>query len=88
MHDAAAYASEDAPKGRGLRITVPKGRRRPDEFYEKVARLYGQLSATGSRRPASDIAEANDLPVSTVHRWIKEARSWGLLPGGQRGRAG
>jgi hypothetical protein len=61
-----------------LRIKVPSGRRRPDEFYELVTRTY-LAQATISNRPALDIAEANGLPKSTVHRWLKEARARGLL---------
>ena len=35
-------------------------------------------------RPAVELATANDVPVSTVHAWIKEARRRGLEPYGQR----
>ncbi len=70
-----------------LRITVPPGRRRPDVFYERVARAYSWLAEQGNR-PASVLAEVNEVPVSTVHRWVKEARRRGLLGPGRRGGAG
>jgi len=69
-----------------LRIPDPP---RPDSFYEKVGEVYSALAASGSRRPAQDIADANGIPrVTTVHRWIREARDRGLLPDGQPGKAG
>jgi len=72
-----------------LRFKIPEGRRRPDAFYGRVARVYTWLSIWGgTRAPAVEIAEANKVAVTTVHRWIKEARRRGLLPPGQIGRAG
>jgi len=72
-----------------LRFNIPQGRRKPDAFYERVARAYMWLSTWGkSRAPAAQIAEVNRVPVTTVHRWIKEARRRGLLPPGEAGRAG
>ena len=53
--------------------------RRPDEFYLALAAEIASLASGGSRRPAADIAEANGVPVTTVHRWMKEARRRGLL---------
>ena len=66
-----------------LLAEVPEGNRKPDEFYRQVAAVYGSLSgASGS--PAVKIAERKGLPVSTVHRWVKEARRRGFLPPGRR----
>ena len=59
----------------------------PDEFYEVIARAY-RLLAADSARPVVDIAEANDVPVTTAQRWVKEARRRELLPPGRRGKAG
>jgi hypothetical protein len=73
-----------APKGR---LKVPEGRSYGDDFYRRVAEVYGAL-AVGSSRPAVVIAEANGVPVRTVHRWIYEARRRGFLPAGSQGRAG
>ncbi len=71
-----------------LRIKVPEGRaRRPDNFYALVADRYLWLKAHGYA-PAPELAKANGVPLTTVHRWVKEARSRGQLPpparGGQR----
>ncbi len=82
--DAQPLAATRKPQ---LRITVPPGRRRPDLFYERVARAYSWLAEQGNR-PATELAEVNDVPVSTVHRWVKEARHRGLLGPGRRGGAG
>jgi hypothetical protein len=72
-------------RARSLRLTIPPGRRRPDDFYRRVAELFTWLTSSGrSTSPAADIAAANDVPVSTVHRWIKEARTRGVLAPGQR----
>jgi hypothetical protein len=60
-------------------VKDPGTRRKPDKFYAHVAEVY-LAQASISDRPAKDLAEANDgLPVSTVHRWLKEARNRGLL---------
>jgi len=40
------------------------------------------------RRYDANLAEANGVPVSTVHRWVKEARRRGFLPPGRPGRSG
>ncbi len=64
------------------------GRRgRPDSFYRDVARAYLDL-AQSSTRPAGELAETNGVPVTTAHRWIKEARRRGFLPPGRPGTAG
>jgi hypothetical protein len=68
----------DIPRGPGL-----------NAFYEAVAAAYRWLVVIkGSRRPALDLAEKNGVPVTTVHRWIAEARRRGVLEPGVRGRAG
>lgn len=70
-------------------LEIPNAKPRPDEFYEQVAELYAWLAGPGgSRKPAVDIANDNDVPASTVHRWVREARNRGLLSPGQRGAAG
>lgn len=56
-------------------------RSKPDAFYRQVAHLHTALRAAGERGPAKVIAEANKVPVSTVHRWMKEARRRGVMPG-------
>jgi hypothetical protein len=68
--------------------TSPDPRRgRPDDFYRQVAQVYLDLAQV-SIRPAADLAEANEVPVTTAHRWIKEARRRGFLPPGRPGKSG
>jgi hypothetical protein len=69
------------------KVPVPEGRKYPDSFYLKVAAAYLELAADGGR-PAAEMAEANDVPMTQVHRWVKEARRRGLLPPGRPGKAG
>jgi hypothetical protein len=67
-------------------LKVPPGAK-PDWFYERLAVAYSNL-ALRSNRPAVLLAERNQVPVTTVHRWVKEARRRGFLPPGQKGRRG
>lgn len=59
----------------------------PDTFYGTVAAIYRKLAAV-SPRPVAEIAGANDVPVTTAQRWVKEARRRGLLAPGRAGKAG
>jgi hypothetical protein len=59
----------------------------PDYFYKLVGDHYRWHSAI-SHKPAAKMAEASDVPVTTVHRWIREARRRGFLPPARRGKAG
>ncbi|MFI6513572.1 hypothetical protein ACIBCT_38715 [Streptosporangium sp. NPDC050855] len=61
-----------------LQLDIPDDYRKPDEFYQRVADLFLWLAAITSR-PAQEIAEANQVKPSTVHRWISEAKARGLL---------
>lgn len=63
------------------------GRGRPDTFYADIAADYLDLART-SRRPAAELAERHRVPVTTAHRWIKEARRRGHLAPGRPGKAG
>lgn len=56
-------------------------------FYRRVAEAYRD-AASDSRRPAAVLAEEAGVPVTTVHRWIREARRRNFLPSGQKGKAG
>jgi hypothetical protein len=91
-------AARGAPGGAGWdtvdpgraveRPGAPGGRRgRPAAFYRQIARAYLDLAQVSSR-PAVDLAEANAVPTTTAHRWIKEARRRGFLPPGRPGKAG
>jgi hypothetical protein len=83
-------AAEDLARVRNptMRLRIPGGGKKPDKFYAQVAAAYRWLAENGSRRPALDIAERNGVAVTTVHRWIAEARRRGILEPGVRGRAG
>ncbi len=54
-------------------VTFPRRGQRDASFFQQVEELYGRV-ATNSHRPAAEIAEANNVAVSTVHGWLKEAR--------------
>jgi hypothetical protein len=64
-----------------------EGRGRSDDFYAHVAAVYRHLVGQ-TKQPVQSIAEANNVPKTTAHRWIKEARNRGLLPPGRPGKAG
>jgi hypothetical protein len=59
----------------------------PDRFYEAVAAAYHTL-APMTPRPVVALAEANDVPVTTAQRWVREARVRGMLPPGRQGTSG
>lgn len=59
----------------------------PDEFYRRVAETYTAL-AMQTKAPAKVMAEESDVPATTVHRWIREARTRGFLGPARKGRAG
>jgi hypothetical protein len=73
------------PRNHGPDIARLRGR--PDVFYRDVADVYLEL-AQASHRPASEIAAQHGVPVSTAHRWVKEARRRGFLPPGRPGKTG
>lgn len=68
-----------------LKLRIPEGRGRPDSFYAQVAERFAYLT-TASQSPATDLAQANGVPTTTVHGWVKEARRRGLLPAGERSK--
>jgi hypothetical protein len=49
-----------------------------DDFLKGIAAQYGEHVGAG-RKPAPAIADAESVPVPTVHRWIYEARKRGIL---------
>lgn len=59
----------------------------PDAFYDAVAAAYRSLVTTSST-PIGDLAAANEVPVTTAQRWVREARRRGKLPPGRAGKAG
>jgi hypothetical protein len=68
-------------------VRAGRSRGRPDRFYADIADTYRQLAQT-SRRPAGELAARHEVPVTTAHRWIKEARRRGFLAPGRPGKAG
>jgi hypothetical protein len=63
-----------------LRRIEPWTGKRPDEFYRQVADVFTRAKAVKGRPgPAQRIAAANHVPVTKVHRWVKEARRRGLM---------
>lgn len=59
----------------------------PDTFYKLVGDHY-RWHAAVTAKPAARIAADAGVPVTTVHRWIREARRRGHLPPGRKGKAG
>jgi hypothetical protein len=66
-----------------LKLVIPEGRKYDDRFYRRVADAFAALDLQ-SRRPVQELADINDVPVSTISRWIREARARGFLGPGQR----
>ncbi|MGH3942519.1 MAG: hypothetical protein ACRDTG_28630 [Pseudonocardiaceae bacterium] len=71
---------------RRARLTRPDGQD-PDNFYRLVAHVYRDHVAS-TRAPAKELAEEAKVPVTTAHRWIREARRRGFLPPASKGKAG
>jgi hypothetical protein len=85
---AAPAYSRKKPAARvpdALRSNAVRGY--PDAFYDSIATAYRSLVSTTSK-PVSELATANDVPVTTAQRWVKEARRRGLLAPGHPGKAG
>jgi hypothetical protein len=64
---------------------APASGAKPDEFYRRVGEIYAK-AALVSPRPAAELAEAWDVPLSSVHRWVRVARRRGHLPPTEKGR--
>lgn len=83
---------QEQEKGQRTAGVVRTALRRPDRsdpesFYRLVAQAYGEYSRD-SKAPAVAIAAEADVPVTTVHRWVREARRRGYLPPARKGKAG
>lgn len=93
--EAAANAQLHAGTAPGTRkqIKIPAKLRAgttagySDTFYDAVAGAYQHLAHTSSR-PIGELAEANEVPLTTAQRWVREARRRGKLPPGRPGKAG
>lgn len=88
LRGRARNAAEPTLGRHGPRATLtrPDGQD-PEVFYRLVAEVYTE-HATTSSAPAKAIANEADVPVTTAHRWVREARRRGFLPPGRKGRAG
>ena len=76
------------PETEDLVVDVPERRGDyGDDFYKRAADRYA-LAAIHFAAPAPKLAEANDVPLSTVHRWVKEARRRGFLGASRPGKSG
>jgi hypothetical protein len=64
---------------------APASGAKPDEFYRRIGEIYGK-AALASPRPAADLAETWEVPLSSVHRWVRVARRRGYLPPTEKGR--
>jgi hypothetical protein len=67
-------------------LTRPDGTD-PAGFSRRVAAAYREVVGTSST-PAKLLADEAGVPVTTVHRWIREARRAGYLEPARKGRAG
>ena len=59
------------------KLTIPVGRRWPDEFYREVENLARRIKAQGGS-PAKVIAEANGVPPGRVRQWRMTAKDRAL----------
>lgn len=80
----------NADKRRSLpavQLQVPAAKPYPDSFWEDVAAAYRNALAS-NMSPGVALADVTGRPVTTIHRWVREARRRGLLPEATPGRAG
>lgn len=92
---ALTAAIEDASEPTHIGVTQQQGRpplTRPDGtdpegFSRRVAEAYSD-AVLWTSTPAKVLAAEAAVPVTTVHRWIRDARRLGLLPPARKGRAG
>jgi hypothetical protein len=59
----------------------------PEGFSRRVAEAYND-AVEQTKTPAKVLAEEAGVPVTTVHRWVRDARRLGFLPPARKGRAG
>lgn len=68
-----------------LRLDGAKDSRHTEDFYRQVAAVW-IVAGTTSRAPATDIARANKVNETAVHRWVREARRRGFLAPSRRAK--
>ncbi|WP_326550220.1 hypothetical protein [Micromonospora sp. NBC_01813] len=67
-------------------LTRPDGSD-PEGFSRRVADAYNEAVKV-TKTPAKALADEAGVPVTTVHRWVRDARRLGLLGPARKGRAG
>jgi hypothetical protein len=88
LSDAVQFGEPEAGTLTWVDALPPAGKRvKGDEFYRRIGEIYGK-AAHESTRPAVELAKVWEVPVTTVHRWIREARRRGHLPAAEPGRRG
>jgi hypothetical protein len=68
------------------KLDIPTSRPYPVEFYERVADVWRAALDAGIRAPGRYVAEANDVPTSTVTSWVRAARKHKFLRSTVKGR--
>jgi|SRR5581483_7954525 len=61
-----------------LALPIERGGRLSEDFYAGLAAVYAR-AVLSERSPVEAIARANDVPTPTVNRWLREARTRGLI---------
>lgn len=87
LSDAVQFGITGETATYAPKLQDPGGHPKPDEFYRWIGEVYGK-AAIVSTRPAAELAEVWEVPVTTVHRWTREARRRGHLPPAEPGRRG
>jgi len=85
LHDDTPLGLPEAKIDNELRASPARGY--SDSFYDAVAGGYRALVAHSSR-PIAELANANEVPLTTAQRWVREARRRGKLPPGRSGKSG
>jgi hypothetical protein len=82
QYGASALGVEGVPQF--YEVGRPDG---TDDWYRRFAEVLAFAKQHGhARAPATFLAERNGVPVTTVHRWTREARRRGYLPPDPRGK--
>jgi hypothetical protein len=68
-------------------LSAPPAHGLTDEFLQQVARAYTAAMMRGER-PNVAIARQLGYPLKTVQRWVYTARQRGIMPRGNKGKAG
>jgi len=83
--DWSLFAHTPLTIERAYRIEGVDQSPRPDAFYEAVAAAWATAVLYNEQSPAEALASANDVALSAVHRWVREARKRGVMAPSGRG---